>query len=182
MIGKKNVVFGFIYLVFTAALGPYMITTYFGDVGAAAAEKQAALSRLQDLRTNGYEENLEPLSAEQIAKANTDGILAINKLNNANAPIDDIKGGPHAHGNLEALLNIAVGIALGFIAVSAIFKQVISWVFLIGALVHSGGLYLNSMFGIGFLVGPVGPILILLGLLLAGIAAWMGWQSEPVRD
>jgi hypothetical protein len=182
MIGKKNVVFGFIYLVFTAALGPYMITTYFGDVGAAQAEKQVALSRLQDLRTNGYEEELEPLSAEQIAKANTDGILAMNKLNNANQPIEDIKGGPHAHGNLEALLNIAVGIALGFIAVGAAFKQVVSWIFLVGALVHSGGLYLNSMFGIGFLVGPVGPVLILLGLLLAGIAAWMGWQSEPVRD
>jgi uncharacterized membrane protein YgdD (TMEM256/DUF423 family) len=185
MIGKKNVVFGFIYLVFTAALGPYMITAHFGDIGAAQAEKQVALSRLQDMRTNGYEENLEPLSAAQIAKANTDGILAINKLNNANAPVDDIKGGPHAHGNLEALLNIAVGIALAFIAVSPLFKQAISWVFLVGALVHSGGLYLNTMFGIGFLVGPVGPVgpvLILLGLLLAGIAAWMGWQSEPVRD
>ena len=182
MVGKKNVVFGFIYLVFTAALGPYMITAHFGDIGAAQGEKQAALSRLQDMRSNGYEENLEPLSAEQIARANTDGILAINKLNNASAPVDSIKGGPHAHGNLEALLNIAVGIALAFIAVGTLFKQLISWVFIVGALVHSGGLYLNTMFGIGFLVGPVGPLLILLGLLLAGIAAWMGWQSEPVKD
>lgn len=181
MIGKKNVVFGFIYLVITAALGPYMITQYFGDVGKAQGEKQVALSRLQDLRTNGYEENLEPLSAMQVAKADTDGILAINKLNNANLPIDDMKV-THAHGNLEAMLNIAVGIALGFIAVSTLFKQAISWIFLLGALVHSGGLYLNSMFGIGFLVGPVGPTLILLGLLLAGIAAWMGWQSEVVKD
>ncbi|MBD3671768.1 MAG: hypothetical protein HUJ29_13445 [Gammaproteobacteria bacterium] len=182
MIGKKNVVFGFIYLVFTAALGPYMINAHFADVGAAAAEKQTALSRLQDLRTNNYEEMLEPLEPGQIARANTDGILALNKLGNAEAPVDAIKGGPHAHGNLEALLNIAVGIALAFIAVAPLFKQVISWVFLLGALIHSGGLYLDTLFGIGFLVGPVGPVLILLGLLLAGVAAWMGWQSEPVRD
>jgi len=182
MIGKKNVVFGFIYLVFTAALGPYMITTHFPDVGAAQLEKQTALSRLQELKTNQYEENLEPLSADKISRANTDGILAINKMNNASAPVDSIKAGPHAHGNLEALLNIAVGIALGFIAVGSLFKQIISWTFIAGALLHSGGLYLNSIFGIGLLVGPIGPILVLVGLLLAGIAAWMGWQSEPVKD
>lgn len=182
MIGKKNVVFGFIYLVFTAALGPYMITTHFPDVGAAQLEKQVALSRLQDLKINQYEENLEPLSAAQISRANTDGILSINKMNNASAPVDSIKGGPHAHGNLEAMLNIVVGIALGFIAVSTRFKQFISWTFIAGALLHSGGLYLNSIFGIGVLVGPVGPVLVLLGLLLAGVAAWMGWQTEPVKD
>lgn len=182
MIGKKNVVFGFIYLVFTAALGPYMITTHFPDVGAAQLEKQTALSRLQDLKINQYEEELTPLNAEQIARANTDGILAMNKLNNASAPVDSIKAGPHAHGNLEAMLNIIVGISLGFIAVSSLFKQVISWTFIAGALLHSGGLYLNSIFGIAALVGPIGPFLVLVGLLLVGIAAWLGWQSEPVKD
>ena len=182
MIGKKNIVFGFIYLVLTAALGPYMINSYFADIGAAQADKQTALSRLQDLKINQYEENLDLLNAGQIARANTDGILALNKVNNAAAPVDSIKSGPHAHGNLEAMLNILAGLALGFIAVSRLFKQIISWTFIAGALLHSGGLYLNSLFGIGVLVGPVGPVLVLLGLLLVGIAAAIGWQSEPVKD
>ena len=112
MIGKKNIVFGFLYLVFTAALGPYMIVKLFPDVGSAMVQKQQALGRLQQLKTNGFEENLEPLDAKQIAKVNTDGILALNQLGNAEAPIDAVKGGAHAHGNLEALLNIAAGLVL----------------------------------------------------------------------
>ncbi|MBD3610063.1 MAG: hypothetical protein HUJ30_05890 [Gammaproteobacteria bacterium] len=182
MIGKRNVVFGFILLFFTAALGPYMITTYFADVGAATQEKQAAVGRLQQMKTNGFEEDLEPLNADQISRANTDGILAINKLNNSLVSVDAIKAGPHAHGNLEALLNIAVGIALMFIAVGRLFKQIISWTFIVGTLLHAGGAYLAVIFGIGFLQGPVGPILILLGLLMMALAALIGWQSEPVRD
>ena len=182
MIGKKNVVFGFIYLVFTAALGPYAINNYYPDLGAAQAQKQTALSRLQDLRTNQYEENLESLSVDQIARANTDGILAINKLNNARAPIDNIKARPHAHGNLEAMLNIVAGLALAFIAVSVWLKQLVSWLFIVGALTHSGGAYLDAVFGIDFLVGPLGPVLVLLALLSAGIAAWMGLQAQVVKD
>ncbi len=96
--------------------------------------------------------------------------------------MDAIKGGPHAHGNLEAMLNIVVGLTLAFLGVSALFKQVISWVFILGALIHSGGLYLSTLFGIHFLVGPVGPLLILLGLLLAGVAALLGLRPQPSSD
>lgn len=182
MIGKKNVVFGFFYLVLTAALGPYMITTYSTDVANAQVDKQTYVGRLQSLQQNQFEEELTPLSDGEIARANTQGILAINQLNNARQPMDAIKGGPHAHGNLEALLNIVVGLSLAFIAASPLFKQIISWTFLLGALIHSGGLYLNSLFNIGFLVGPVGPLLILLGLLLAGIAALVGLSPNVQRD
>jgi hypothetical protein len=182
MIGKKNVVFGFLFLVLTAALGPYMITTYSGDVAAAAQVKQKDVGRLQSLAQNDFEEELTPLSDGEIARANTRGILAINKLNNARQPMDAIKGGPHAHGNLESILNIVVGISLAFMAVSPLFKQVISWTFILGTLIHSGGLYLDSLFGIGFLVGPIGPVLILLGLLLAGIGALIGLTPNVQRD
>ena len=138
MIGKKNVVFGFLFLVVTAALGPYMILNYQPGVGEAEGKKQETLGRLQNLKMNNFEEDLDALAPEAIAKANTDGILALNTLINAEQPIDIIKGGPHAHGNLESLLNIAAGLALCFIAVSALFKQIISWVFIVGALLHSG--------------------------------------------
>ena len=128
MIGKKNIVFGFLYLVLTASLGPYMVLMYQsnepGSFSDSTSKKQQAVGRLQELKNNGFEENLESLEADAIAKANTDGILAINQLNNAQFAIDYIKGGPHTHGNLEALLNIAVGVVLCFIAVAPIIKNI----------------------------------------------------------
>lgn len=185
MIGKKNIVFGFIYLVFTAALGVVMVDKYEA-YGAAVQEKQSSVGRLQQLQTNNFEEMLEPLSGEQIAKANTSGILSLNKLLNLESEIDAIKGGPHAHGNLESLLNIAVGLVLSFLAVNVIFKQIISWIFIAGALLHSGMLYLGTVFGLGWantiLETGIGPFLILIGLALAGIAAAMGFRGEPVKD
>ncbi|MFO8026028.1 hypothetical protein [Thiohalophilus sp.] len=185
MVGKKNIVFGFIYLVFTAALGLVMVDKY-EDYGAAVQDKQAAVGRLQQLQTNDFEEMLEPLSGAEIAKANTSGILSLNKLLNLESEIDGIKGGAHAHGNLESLLNIAVGVVLGFLAVNVIFKQVISWMFIVGTLLHSGMLYLGTVFGLGWanaiLNTGIGPFLILIGLALAGIAAAMGYRGEPVKD
>lgn len=180
MIGKKNIVFGFLYLVLTAALGPYMVTQ-FDAVQQAQSEKQQALGRLEQFAANNFEEDLAPMSAEQIAKANTQAMLALNKQLNARAPIDAIKGGPHAHGNLEALLNVVVGLVLGLLAVSVLFKQIISWIFIAGTLLHSGMLYLAVVFNFGWagtvLGTGIGPALILLGLLLAGVASFMGLKK-----
>lgn len=185
MVGKKNVVFGFIFLVFTAGLGPLMIIEYMPETGAAGAEKQEKVGRLQQLRSDEFEEELEPLAPEAIAKANTDGILALNRLTNARQPIEMIRN-PHAHGNLEALLNIAVGIALCFIAVAPMFKQVISWVFIVGTLLHSGTMYLAIIFQMAWaatlMETGIGAGLVLLGLLLAGVAAAMGMRGEVVTD
>lgn len=183
MIGKKNVVFGFLFLVLTAALGPYMVVKMLPDVGSAAMEKQEHVGKLQQIKTDGFELNMEKLTAEQIAMANTDGILALNKLYNAQQPVNSLKGGPHAHGNLEALLNIVAGIALCFIAVGRVFKQVISWVFIAGTVLHSGMLYLLN-FGMGWAAKllQLGPPLVLLGLVLIGIAAFIGFKGEVVRD
>jgi len=186
MIGKKNVVFGFLFLVITASLGPYMILNYMPGVGEAQAKKQESVGRLQNLKMNNFEEDLEPLSADQIAKANTEGLLALNTLINAEQPIDIIKGGPHAHGNLESLLNIAVGVVLCFIALPALFKQIISWVFIVGTLLHSGMSFMVALYQSGWantiLNTGIGPALILLGLLLTGIAAAIGFKGEFVRD
>jgi hypothetical protein len=185
MIGKKNVVFGFLYLVTTAALGILMVNMY-DDFGQAMQEKQTSVGRLQQLKENNFEEELEPLNAKQIAMANTDGILSLNKLVNTEMPIDSIKGGPHAHGNLEALLNIAAGLALCFIAVAGWLKQVISWLFILGTLLHSGMLYLGRVFSVAWaeslLATGIGPIMILAGLLIIGITAFIGFRGDIIKD
>lgn len=181
MIGKKNIVFGFFYLVLTAALGPLMVDMY-QDFGTAMVEKQTSVGRLQALQENEFEEDLEPLSAESIAQANTAGILSLNKLNNTEAPIDAIKGGAHAHGNLEALLNIVVGAVIAMLTVAVWLKQLVSWLFIVGTIMHSGMLYLSVVFEFSWaetlLQTGIGPVCILLGLLTAGVASCIGIKSS----
>jgi hypothetical protein len=186
VIGKKNIVFGFLFLVLTAALGPYMIKGVFPDLQKAGAAKQQSMAELQLMASNEFEENLEPLSADAIAKRNTRAMLALNGHLQLEGVLNGIKGGPHAHGNLEALLNVAAGVVLCFLAIGKGFKQLISWIFILGAILHSGVLYLGIVFNqawamklLGF---GVGPILILLGLLLIGIATAIGFRGEIVRD
>ena len=185
MIGKKNIVFGFIYLVFTAALGPYMLQTMFPAMADAGENKKRDVGYLQQLAASDFDnpETMEPMTGEQIAQANTRAILSLSTLDNARAPIDSMKGGPHAHGNLEAVLNIIAGLTLCFVAAPALFKQIISWLFILGALLHSGMLYLRA-FEIGFATTllPFGPWLVLLALLLMGVAAAIWLRPEPLRD
>jgi len=185
MIGQKNIAFGFIYLVFTASLGLVMVDKYEG-FGKAAQEKQASVGRLQALKGNNFEEELEPLNATQIAKANTAGILGINKLNNTAAEIDAIKGGPHAHGNLEAVLNVIAGLTLCFITAAVWLKQLISWLFIVGAVMHSGMLFLMTIFELQWastlLDTGIGPFSILIGLLLIGIVSIKNFSNKIVAD
>jgi len=182
MIGKKNIVFGFLYLVLTASLGPYMVANMLPDVDAALADKQAPVGRLQQLQENDFEEDLDALPADKIAMANTAGILALNKMTNTQGPLNAMRSA-HAHGNLEAVLNILAGLTLGFIAIGRLFKQIISWAFIIGALTHSGMLYLLN-FGQTWAssVLQLGPWIVLTALLLIGVAAAIGLKSEVVKD
>lgn len=189
MIGKKNIVFGFLYLVLTAALGPLMILNYFDAIGDAEASKQARVGKLQQVIQDEFEIDLEPMTAEQIAKMNSKAILSLSARQNAQTPVDSIKGGPHAHGNLEAILNILAGFLLCFLAINRAFKQLISWTFILGAVFHSGLLFLSTGLNLSWAVTlmstPVaylGPVLVLAGLALAGIATILGFRGAIEPD
>lgn len=188
MVGKKNIVFGFLFLATTAALGPLMVFKYEAW-GVANAEKQAVVGSLQQLKAGDYAEDpetLDDLTSKQLAEADAEAILAMNKVGALEFGIDYIKGGPHAHGNLESLLNIAVGIALCFIAAPLMLKQAVSLMFIVGALMHSGLLYLDRVFMLSWantlLNTGIGPVLILLGLVLMGALAFKGFKGELVHD
>lgn len=185
MTGKKNIVFGFIFLAFTASLGAMMVNMY-EEYGAAAGEKQSNVGRLSQLKNDGFEEELEALDAKQIAMANTDGILSMSKLSNIEFGIDYIKGGPHAHGNLEALLNIVAGFVLCFVSISVWQKQLLSWGFILGTVLHSGMMLLERVFGMAWagkvLETGVGPILILLCLFFMGLAVAVGFKVEKAAE
>lgn len=185
MIGKKNIVFGYIFLALTASLGAVMVNMY-EEYGVVAGEKQAAVGRLAQLKTDGFQEELEPLNAKQIAMANTDGILSMSKLSNVEFGIDFIKGGPHAHGNLEALLNIVAGFILCFVSIAVWQKQLLSWGFLLGTVLHAGMMILERVLGMEWagkvLATGIGPILILASLFFMGIAVAKGFKMEMVKD
>lgn len=185
MIGKCNMVFGFIFLAITAGLGGVMVDMY-QEYGTASADKQAKVGRLAQLRTDGFEEDLEPLDAKQIAMANTDGILALSTLGNVEFGIDYLKGGPHAHGNLEALLNIVAGFILCFLAIKKWQKIALSAGFMLGAILHAGMMYLERVFGMTWagtiLETGIGPVLILASLFLMGVAVFVGFQKQMVND
>jgi uncharacterized membrane protein YgdD (TMEM256/DUF423 family) len=175
--GKKNVVFGLFYLVLTALLGPYMATTFFGPLQEAERAHTAAVSELNRAVEAGIE--------GQIVQAQSDAILSLNRQQTAAEPIEHIKSGPHAHGNLEALLNIVVGILIGYLVVAPAWKETISWLFIGGAVLHSGMLYLGSVLGQGWAWGVlgtgIGPIMLLAGLLAAGVASVKGFEARPAR-
>ena len=185
MIGKKNIVFGFIFFTFTASLGGLMVNMY-EEYGTVAGEKQASVGRLAQLKTDNFEEELEPLTAIQIAKANTNGILSMSKLSNVEFGIDYIKGGPHAHGNLESLVNIVAGFILCFVSIAAWQKQLLSWGLIIGTVLHSGMMVLGRVFNLAWaeqvLATGIGPVLILASLFFMGIAVAIGFTTEMVRD
>ena len=69
MEGKKNIVFGFLFLVITASLGPYMVVTLLPDVEKASLDKQKVLSDLQLIGMSEFEntETLEAMTADEIA-------------------------------------------------------------------------------------------------------------------
>lgn len=190
MTGKKNIVFGFLYLVLSAALGPYMVATQYETVVEAQGNRGQKLSVLQQSSSNGFvDEELNDMTGKQIAINNTGAILALSASLSSRSTIDGIKSGPHAHGNLEALLNIVAGLVLCFLAVSNRFKQVISWTFIAGTVLHSGVLYLAVALQLqlagAFLASPVaviGPLLVLAGLAMMGVAAILGFRGEIVRD
>jgi hypothetical protein len=177
MEGKKNIVFGFLYLIATASLGLVMVGMS-GDVGEAAAEKQEKVSALQQGLQSDFMMGGDPI------EVTSDALMAMNSYINAQRPIDGIKGGAHAHGNLESVLNIAVGILLMFLAIPVWFKQVISYLFIAATLLHSGMLYLAnpSILGWGWantvLNTGIGPFALLIGFGLMAIAVFIGLKPE----
>lgn len=175
MEGKKNIVFGLIYFIATAALGLYMTMGLMGPAHQAEKEKAQKMSQLEQGLQSGF------MTGEP-GTINGEALMALNEHLKAEGQIGSVAGGPHAHGNLESMLNVVIGILLMFLAVPSALKQVISWLFIIGAVFHSGMLYLDGIFGMGWAYGvmgfQIGPIALLAGLALAAIATLMGLTNH----
>ncbi|OGW60420.1 MAG: hypothetical protein A2V83_04080 [Nitrospirae bacterium RBG_16_64_22] len=131
-IGRKNMVFGFAYLVATLGLGMF----------------------LANKLTSGDKEWFANPGRELLRSV-------------------------HAHGNLESLLNIVVGYIICRLAISHRLAQAISIIFIVGATLHSGMLYLG---GLGmrwaFSATPVGAVALVLGVILMIYASATGIKKS----
>jgi len=173
MSGKINIVFGFFYLALTAVLGPAFLVPQLGERGVVMKQAGQAMAEVQAAAVAPQTQT----SGAELAQKNAAALPAIW---NALKAQQTAGKGAHAHGNLEALLNIVVGFILLSLAIPNAFKRLITLLFLVGAVFHSGMLYLGSVFGVGFafkflLIGEVGLI---GGLVLMGVAAIMGIKRQ----
>ena len=76
----------------------------------------------------------------------------------------------HAHGNLESVLNILIGYLLCRLQLDAWLAKTVSWLLIVGALFHSGMLYLGGFgYGFAFNLTPIGAISLISVMLLMGI-------------
>ncbi len=189
MIGKKNIIFGFLFLVFTASLGPYIALKMLPVLSEAGAQKRVALGELQKFIEAKFKDEIEEkeMSAAQIGVELGKAILAVNSPLNSRDSINRVRDA-HVHGNLESVLNLIAGVVLCFLAAPILIKQLISWLFILGTLLHSGLSYLarapfmdmpwaEQLLGYG-----VGQLMILLALLLSAVASIIWLKPHVVVD
>ncbi len=76
----------------------------------------------------------------------------------------------HAHGNMEAFLNIAIGYLLCRLKLNGGLANFISVILIVGAVFHSGMLYLGGLgVGAAFKLAPIGAFSLILTVLLMGV-------------
>ncbi|MBI5886077.1 MAG: hypothetical protein HZB85_05785 [Deltaproteobacteria bacterium] len=173
MSGKINIVFGFFYLALTAVLGPAFLVPQLVERGVVMKQAGQAVADVQ----TAVEAPQTQTGAVELAQKNAAAVPALwdaLKAQQTNGK------GAHAHGNLEALLNIVVGFILLSLAVPNAFKRLLTLLFILGAVFHSGVLYLGTVFGLGFVFKFVliGEVSLIGGLVLMGVAAIMGIKRQ----
>lgn len=173
MSGKINMVFGFLYLALTAVLGPaYLVPQLYAN----RAVMEEAGKAVADVKSGM---DVVPAAGVNLAEKDSAALIKVFdalKRQNVNGK------SAHAHGNLEALLNIVAGFVLLTLAIPGSFRALLTLLFLMGAVFHSGMLYLGTVFGIGwaFKLLTLGEVSLLAALVLMGFAVIMGIK-RPCR-
>ena len=168
--GKINIVFGFFYLAITAVLGPAVLVPGLGEVGGAMKNASEQVEIVREAKG----------SQASIEKAETAAVVGIMDYLTKAKRLGSIASAAHAHGNLEALLNIVAGLVILSLVIPSNYKVLLSILFIAGACLHSGMLYLGVVFGQSwaFNLTFIGAICILAALVLTGIASIVGIKTK----
>ena len=85
----------------------------------------------------------------------------------------------HAHGNLEALLNVVFGFLICRYGMNSGLSRIASVLFITGAIFHSGALYAGGLgLDIAFKLTPIGAISLVLAMVLMVPILLKGVQNE----
>jgi len=190
-IAKVNITFGFLFFIFSAGIGPYMVSQILDQTSnrnLASTAKLTALGKIQTLQSNGFKGDLddEPVLAN-VGTVLANGIRAINGEIVALDKFASLKTA-HAHGNLESILNIVVGLVLLFMTGPLIVRQCIGLTFVVGTILHSGLMYIvfyppfnQPSWAMSLFQTGLGPILILIGLASMAVTTAL-WLKTPARE
>ena len=95
------------------------------------------------------------------------------------SPAHHLLGTAHAHGNLESLLNIVIGYILCQLEISAGLAKIVSILLLVGAIFHSGMLYLTGL-GLEAAVNlaPIGALSLVATMALMAYLTATGFKKS----
>lgn len=130
--GRKNLIFGFIYIIFTLALGVFISTKLKGDPAFAK----------------------EPFAFPRV-----------------------IMRAAHAHGNLEAILNIIIGLIVDRLRLTDGLKQTISILIIIGTVMHSVMLYIRPLVPLASNFTTTGAVIIIAAMILMAYGVTKGLEK-----
>ena len=184
---KRNIISGLLLFSISITLGPYMMGTLGKEEAQVKAqtELQTAFGELRKAQAAQEETrsdagpDLESVSAvasatARAAKAHINYYFA--QFRRGNVALT------HAHGNLQGMLNILVGLFLVKLAVDARIRLAISWGFVAGSWIMVGAQIAGNMLGLrwalqGMLPGGYILMLSLFALTLAVIIK--GFEEAP---
>jgi len=80
----------------------------------------------------------------------------------------------HAHGGVEAILNIVIGILLGSLPLNKTLSRLISIIAIFAAVLHSGMLFLSPFVPFAHNIVPLGALLLFATVILMFVAVIKG--------
>ncbi|MFQ5534972.1 MAG: hypothetical protein ACE5EM_09155 [Sphingomonadales bacterium] len=180
---KRNIISGLLLFSLSVLIGPYLVMFGGEQRSEARQELRTVIGQVSEAVT-AHEKASAAADADN-AGATSDLAAASGKFPlawaahaGANARWDGFKVA-HAHGNLEGVINIVIGLFLGLIAVGEGYRLAASWLLIAGSWLHGGALVLgNSGLFFMFKVLPLGAPLLVLGLFMvvAGVL-WKGFKN-----
>ena len=95
-----------------------------------------------------------------------------------NNPIHEILATSHVHGNLESVLNILLGYIICQLEANTGLLKIISILLLIGAIFHSGMLYLTGLgLSAAINLAPIGAFSLIASVALMAYAVAVGFKK-----
>lgn len=181
---NKNVLSGLLLFSISILIGPYLMGPFSDDVLMPALTAQFTEARALQGALADYDGakdgDAKSDAANALAVAAGKTVIETLKAKQVEDRWDNFKFS-HAHGNLEGILNILIGLVLAQLAIAAKFREVISWLFVAGSWGHAGffiaGNFLlpeHQKVGFFFLVNAkFGGVLLILGLVLTLVSVVM---------